>query len=450
MVAQEAERLSPGIVIPKVVCAGDPQQSYALYLPSKFSPDKRWPILYAFDPAARGQVAVETIRAAAEKYGYIVVGSNNSRNGADAVSTEAAKAMWDDTHARFPVDERRRYIAGMSGGARMAVALAMSCKDCVAGVIANAAGFPQRRRPSRETKFAYFAALGNRDFNFPEFVELRRELEDVGTPYRIRMFEGQHGWAPPEVWLEALDWMDLQAMRSGSLERDPTRIRQSYDAAVEKAGRMLSDKEFLEGFREYQSAARDFSGLTDVGESEKKVAELREDKRVKAALKEEASAASDQNRLASEPSAQIQALATGNLGADEYLTLRDTLATLRREIAHGGGSSRTLIQERALGGLVVQAIEAGLPKLEAKEYDLALRLFDLAVAGSERPGWAHYCRARAYAGKADKKHMIAELKLAATTGFRDAGVLTAAEFHGFDGDPDFQAISREWFAGSKP
>src|SRR5947207_802464 len=95
--AQAPNPLSPGKVIPKIICSANPQQSYALYLPSQFSPNKRWPIIYAFDPGARGQAAVETIQAAAERYGYIVVGSNNSRNGREAVSAEAAKATWQDT-----------------------------------------------------------------------------------------------------------------------------------------------------------------------------------------------------------------------------------------------------------------------------------------------------------------------------------------------------------------
>jgi hypothetical protein len=48
---------------------------------------RKWPIIYLFDPLARGEVAVEAVRAAAEKFGYIVVASNNSRNGPMADST---------------------------------------------------------------------------------------------------------------------------------------------------------------------------------------------------------------------------------------------------------------------------------------------------------------------------------------------------------------------------
>jgi poly(3-hydroxybutyrate) depolymerase len=141
--------LPAGTIIPKVVCRADNQQSYALYLPSNFSAARAWPIIYVFDPAARGQVAVETIRAAAEKFGYIVAASNNSHNGAMGDSAEAAKAMWQDTQQRFPVAEQRRYLSGMSGGARVATGIALACHNCAAGVIANAAGFPWAPNPSR-------------------------------------------------------------------------------------------------------------------------------------------------------------------------------------------------------------------------------------------------------------------------------------------------------------
>jgi hypothetical protein len=56
---------APGQVIEKVVCEGSPDESYALYLPSNYTPSKRWPIIYAFDPGARGRThqREERIRA---------------------------------------------------------------------------------------------------------------------------------------------------------------------------------------------------------------------------------------------------------------------------------------------------------------------------------------------------------------------------------------------------
>ena len=51
--------------VEKVECSGAPGQSYALYLPSTYSPDKQWPILYCFDPAYRGMLPLQLFRDAA-------------------------------------------------------------------------------------------------------------------------------------------------------------------------------------------------------------------------------------------------------------------------------------------------------------------------------------------------------------------------------------------------
>src|SRR5580704_3827412 len=88
--------LPPGQIIAHVPCAKDATQSYALYLPSNYTPDRAWPVIYAFDPGGRGQNPVTRYQDAAEKYGYIVAGSNNSRNGPWAVSQAALTAMTRD------------------------------------------------------------------------------------------------------------------------------------------------------------------------------------------------------------------------------------------------------------------------------------------------------------------------------------------------------------------
>ncbi len=56
---------------------GHPGQSYWMFVPSKYKPDRQWPILYCLDPGARGRVPVERFAAAAEAAGVLVAGSNN-------------------------------------------------------------------------------------------------------------------------------------------------------------------------------------------------------------------------------------------------------------------------------------------------------------------------------------------------------------------------------------
>src|SRR5262249_39350296 len=156
--------------------------------------------------------------------------------------------MLDDTQLRLPVDRRRLYVTGMSGGSRVAASVALSCGDCVAGGIANAAGFPPGAAPPHPMEFAYFAALGNTDFNYPEFVRLRRQLDKEEARYRVRVFEGPHGWAPTEVWLEALNWMDIQAMANGTLPRDSARITASLQEIFARAEAFESANQPLNAF----------------------------------------------------------------------------------------------------------------------------------------------------------------------------------------------------------
>lgn len=76
-----AADLPTGAIIDDVRCSAGAQQGYALYLPSGYSPARAWPVIFAFDPRARGRTPVERYQAAAGKFGYIVAGSSNSRNG---------------------------------------------------------------------------------------------------------------------------------------------------------------------------------------------------------------------------------------------------------------------------------------------------------------------------------------------------------------------------------
>jgi len=161
-----AQDLPRGQIVDEVKCAGDPSQSYALYLPSSYSPNRSWSLLVGFHPAARGRAIVETYRAAAEQYGFIVAGSNNSRNGPWQVSGASAQAMSADLGQRFAIDEKRFYLTGLSGGARVALQFALANK-VIAGVIASSAGYPDSQ-PRKTLPFALFGTAGTEDFNYIE------------------------------------------------------------------------------------------------------------------------------------------------------------------------------------------------------------------------------------------------------------------------------------------
>jgi dienelactone hydrolase len=207
LLASPAQELPRGTIVDKVICRGNASQSYALYLPSGYSTDRQWPILYAFDAGARGRLPVERFRGAAETYGFIVVGSNNSHNGPLTIAQDAINAMLADTRARFSLDHQRVYVTGFSGGARVAVMAGLAMKGQVAGVIGFGAGFPAGVAPSASVPFAYFTAAGTDDFNYPELKELDQVFGKLGLLHRFELFEGGHDWPPEAVCARAVEWM---------------------------------------------------------------------------------------------------------------------------------------------------------------------------------------------------------------------------------------------------
>ena len=154
---------------------------------------------------------VEKFQAAAEQYGYIVAASNNSRNGPYAVSQAAAQAMSTDTSQRFNIDPQRVYLAGMSGGARVATGIALG-KNNIAGVIASSAGYPDSQ-PRASVPFAIFSTAGNEDFHYMEMRLLDRKL----SRRIFAVFQKPHP-APGRRGVRRPEWM-IQAMQSAAQPR---------------------------------------------------------------------------------------------------------------------------------------------------------------------------------------------------------------------------------------
>ena len=229
--APVGQLLQTGIVLPDVHSIAQPEQSYALYLPSNYSSNRPWPIVYAFDPGARGINPVELMSAGAEKYGYILVGSNNSRNGPWKPEAEAVTAVWQDTHARLAIDDRRVTFAGLSGGARVAARAALNCK-CAQGLYLNGAGYPPETSPSRTARFDIFVTAGLDDFNYGELINLDAQLDSLQFAHFLRRFDGPHSWAPSEVASEALAWFELQAMKENRRPRDAAFIAAELAASA--------------------------------------------------------------------------------------------------------------------------------------------------------------------------------------------------------------------------
>jgi poly(3-hydroxybutyrate) depolymerase len=342
--AATAQELPRGTVIDEVKCLGDATQGYALYLPSAYTPDRAWSVLMAFHPSARGRAMVDKYRAAAEQYDYIVAGSNTSRNGPWSVSAAAVQAMSSDLGRRFSIDAERIYLTGMSGGARVAMQVALG-SNTIAGVIASSAGFPDSQ-PRRSVPFAVYGTAGTDDFNYVEMRMLDRALT---SPHRLAIFSGGHTLPTDAVAVEAIEWMELQAVKSGRRSRDDelldrliTRRRQSIDLSNTPANTV----------RLLDWLVADFEGLRDVSPEAARVAALSKQVDVKKALARERSDDDAEVRMLSEILDWEGQLANPDTRFSAFGRLKGRLSQWARQAESATESPERSRARRLLGAIV--------------------------------------------------------------------------------------------------
>lgn len=428
--------------IATVTCSVDSTQSYALYLPSTYTTAKRWPIIYFFDPGGRGRRPLDLYRDLGETYGFILAGSNNSRNFSSDQS-KAVLALWQDTHARLALDERRIYASGFSGGARVAGAMALSGPPGqIAGVIAHGAGYPTNK-PKSKDEIPYFFAVGEEDFNWQEVVSIRREREEQGSPYRVRVYPGKHQWAPATVMEEAVQYMNLKAMQAGILEKDASLIGRLYEKFKADALDAEARKDPIGELGAYRALVSDFAGLQDAKEFAPKLAALQQSSSLKAALKNEREQISDQSKLEQEITPKIDAVANNSSPdvAGLRLEVRQQLAALNDQAKHNKNEARRVIASRTFAGLFVEAMESGQRELAVRHSEKAEAYFDLMRQVSDEP-WPVLLLAEMHATAGNRKLAIRDLQEAVKRGLKDRSVIeNDPQLQGLKSDPDFQKLS---------
>ena len=190
-----------------VKCQHDASQTYDCYLPEEYDAEKEWPILYCFSPNATGGVFVDAYKDVCQKHGWIVVGSNNARNGPWEPIQAAMDAIWKDTQARLSTSRMNCYATGWSGGSAVALDLAATHPERFAGVIPIAAGSGwDRILPRLPAHVSIYFVMGNEDSE--EYVRQQAvELKEKGHKTEVNIFEGGHVWPPQETLEAGVDWL---------------------------------------------------------------------------------------------------------------------------------------------------------------------------------------------------------------------------------------------------
>ncbi len=425
-----AQEFPKGQIIDKVICAKDKTFSYALYLPSAYSPDKAWPVIVCFDPRAQGRRPVDLLQAAAESHGYIVAGSLDSKNGPLEPSQQAAKAVWADIRERFSIDSERIYAAGFSGGAEVAVLFPYFVETKVAGIISCGAGLPPKHEPQWIKPAAYCGVIGSLDFRYWDMARLKELFENAEVTHRLIFFDGWHQWPSAGLLAEAVEWLELIAMKSGLKAKASAYIEAEYQKRLQTAHALEEDGRLVRSVHELESMVSDFTGLLDTSGVEQRISEIRNQPEYQRLEKEKRAA--EERELILQPRA-VQVFAN----FDELVSSRATVRlkdidraldvdTLIADSTQTKDVFRSEMARRILSQIAILADQRGFRARDTGNLPLAVICFELAVkssAGHPMNPAEYYNLAAAYALWGKTKDAMKNLRRAVEKGYDDLDFL---------------------------
>jgi hypothetical protein len=187
---------------------------------------------------------------------------------------------------------------------------------------------------------------------------MRQLDQGVRTSHRVEVFEGGHTWLPVELATDGVEWMEIQAMKSGRRPSDPKLVDEIF---AKRIARSEAQRSSLEKMRELKAIAVDFQGLKDVATLNERAAALERQPDVQDALKAERS---DEEREV-QITTDVYQLRNRMSSSDSFASLKARVTKLLAQSKAAEDSPDRRIARRVLTGL--RASSGGIHNPEFQE-----------------------------------------------------------------------------------
>jgi dienelactone hydrolase len=405
------ENFATGQLIEKVVCKHDTSQSYALYLPAGYSPEKTYPVVFAFDPQGTGKLPVSTYKELAEKYKFILAGSNNSKNGTSWEDIQKiANTFFSDVQVRCSVNAQRIYLLGFSGGARIANGITIN-NGSVTGVICCGAAAPATTPSNPRSNYFFMAIAGNADFNYTE-IRKYDKVDLAGHPVKhaLLVFDGKHEWPPIATMNEAFLWMELNEMRKNASYKNDSLISKAIKTATAQLETFLKKKQMLDAYECCRKTINFYDGLADLALFFDTYKTLQSNLEVDKALKKEEAEWNQEEDLKNKYREAVQ--------SNDYGWWQKDIQAVNAKIKNAP-KNEALIHKRVLGYLSLMMYMQTTQFIKQSNMQAAVYFDKLYLLVDPTNSEAHYLAAELNALQGNTQDAIHYLKSAVKNGYAD-------------------------------
>lgn len=221
--------LKKGTIIDSITVKDSIQESFSLYLPTKFKNNGTWPVLFVFDTQGKGKQALAMFREVAEKENYILAASNAIR---DTISLSKnvliTGRMISKVNKILPINKNRIYTAGFSSGGRLANLMPIFFRD-IEGVISCGASLANAELLTSKNPFHFVGIVGKEDFNYPSLLLNEKILNRLKFPNNLLVFNGGNEWPSKKQLQKGLSLFTLSAMAKGFTPKDSIYVSAAYN-----------------------------------------------------------------------------------------------------------------------------------------------------------------------------------------------------------------------------
>lgn len=399
-----------GEIIKKVICSADTNKNYSLYLPSDYSTNNTYPIIFFFDPHAKGYLPITNYKNIAENYNLILVGSNNSQNGLPWNEIQAIiNSLFNDIFHKFSIDKKQVYTAGLSGGARIANHLALSYKG-INGVISCAAGFQLNNKAS-QSKLNFIGIVGNQDFNFIELLNLNNDLSKTNINHNLFIFDGKHAWPPSKTFEEAVISLYLYDIKNGVVPVDNNFIKEKLSYFDSKIKSIKNTQTKIEEYNLYQNIISCFKGLSDVSEYENKILELTQSANFEKLSNEYTNIINEEIKL--------RDYFTKSFNTKNLPWWRKNIQSINERIELNSNYHKTKMYNRLLNFLSISAFMNSSNAIKSNNNKLAEKYLSIYELVDPKNSDVYYLESQYYAKQGNVKKLFQNLQKAVILGFDD-------------------------------
>ena len=411
-----ADTFPVSTVIARVECSKNPALSYALFLPARHKENISLPALIFTDPHGDGSLPLNMYSALAEKYGVILIGSNDCKNGLTFnQASPILQVLTSEVFSRFKADGKQISFAGFSGGAKAAMVAATELSS-IHTLIYCGAGFKEIPSPLPPS----LGITGIKDMNYTEVIETDLQITNTGNSHAVIEWNGKHEWSDPQTFENAFYWLHFRAMEKKISAVDQKMV-QSFLSANKNA-----EKSVLKDEKRLLKIIYFLNGVADLTTYSNELASLRKQQSYFSAKRKEKDDFALEMRLKEN---YIQCIEIKDL-----FWWRDEMVNFRK-------AGNNPMNDRIKGYISLACYSFSSSAIKKNDLRGAEKYLGVyAMADPENPDRA-FMQACLYAKRQNKTGALQSIREAITYGFKDKAKLESEpSFSSIRNSPEFNAL----------